>query len=358
MGQSTITLQMLVDTAMSNGDTAPALATGGFSDQPALRIADTVMTAMLLGGPNGQPMNWKFNRANVTPFPTISWQQDYFVPGVVTLGWLEHCWACDINGTSQPKRKFQMEVRKDLDTTYIQTGYAGKISWLPNRLLLTGTWGATELQTITGQNNPGPGVVYTNPIGASSQPANPITQITDPNGNLWVVTVYGTCGSVQPSWPASPVYPTLDSPSTTATTVIDGGVTWTSVNPEGQGFRLNPIPPQTGIVWTINPVMQVRLKKFTSLGQTLDPVPDDYYALFEEGFLAQCYRRHPDRKVRAKFPQEWNLWLRALENAIQMANREQDDFGFVPSENIMQSGTAMYPNQQTPAWPWSGVAGY
>jgi hypothetical protein len=84
VGNSSLTLQNIFDDAMSNAELAPGLATGGWSDQPALRIANSVMTAMLAGGPNGQPFNWKWNRFNVTPFPTISWQQDYFVPNLVT----------------------------------------------------------------------------------------------------------------------------------------------------------------------------------------------------------------------------------------------------------------------------------
>ena len=32
-------------------------------------------------------------------------------------------------------------------------------------------------------------------------------------------------------------YPTLTTPSTTATTVIDGTVVWTAINPDGQGFN-------------------------------------------------------------------------------------------------------------------------
>lgn len=353
-GQSNTTLQQIVDDSMSNAELAPCLATGGWSDQPALRVGNTVMTSILLGGPNGQPFNWKFNRANATPFATISWQQDYFVPGLVNLGWLESSWANEFTNTSQPKPKFQMEVHKDLDITYNQTGYPGKVCWLPNNLLLTGTWGATELQTITGQNNPGPGAVYTNPLtSTTNQPNNPITQITDPNGNLWVVTTYGTCGNTQPTWTVSPVYPTFTSPNIGASTVADGSVVWTAINPNGQGFRLSPIPPQTGVVWTINPVYQMRILQFTSLGQTLDPLPDDYVDYFREGFFCQLYRRSPDPKVRAKFTQEWPLWLRGLDMAIRQANREADDFGFYPgTPGVMETGVGNA--WLGPAWPWAG----
>jgi hypothetical protein len=352
-GQSNTTLQQIVDDAMSSAELAPCLATGGWSDQPALRVANTTMTSILLGGPNGQPLNWKFNRANCPPFPTISWQQDYFVPSLVNLGWLESCWANQFTNTSQPKPKFQMECHKDLTTTYNQTGYPGKVCWMPNSLLLTGTWGATELQTITGQNNPGPGAVYTNPLTTINQPNNPITQITDPNGNLWVVTTYGTCGNTQPVWTNPTVYPTFINQTISASTVADGTVVWTAVNPNGQGFRLSPIPPQQGCVWTINPIYQMRILQFTSLQQTLDPLPDDYVDYFRDGFFCQLYRRSPDPKVRAKFTQEWALWLRSLDMAVRQGSREELDFGFVPSSaGVMETGYGG--GYLGPAYPFAG----
>ena len=185
---STVTLQTIVDDAQSMGDLAPALAAGGFSDAPALSIANDVMSAMLLGGPAGQPMNWKWNRFNVPTFVTISWQQDYFVPGVVNLAWIESSWAVYINMTSTPKYKQQLEVKKDLLVDWLQTGYPGKICWMPNDLLQTGVWGQTSLASVSGLTNPGPGVAYINPLGSNQTPVNPTTCVKDSFGNLWAVT--------------------------------------------------------------------------------------------------------------------------------------------------------------------------
>ena len=348
---SSYDLQSVVDIASANGDTAPALATGGFSQQPAIQIANMVWQTMINGGPNGQPFNWKWNRFNVTPFPTISWQQDYFVPGLVQLAWLESAWGIQFTNTSQPKPKIPLECHKDLMVTYQQTGYPGKVYWIPNRLAQVGTWGATEISTPTGQNNPGPGVVYTNPTTVTTQPSNPITVIADTFGNLWTVTTYGTCGNTNPFLSnLNPVYPTLTSPATVATTATDGGVVWTAVNPDGQAIRLNPIPPQQGMVWTINCVGQLRITQFTTLSQSLGVLPDDYYMYFVDGFLAQCYRRNPDPKIRARFKDEWAIWLKSLSDAVRQASHEQDDFGFVPSEPIMDSGRGSV--FLGPAYPW------
>lgn len=347
---STIQLQEVVDDAFDLGDVAPALATGGSSMAPALSMANDVMQTLINGGPGGQPYNWKWNRFNLPAFPTISLQQDYFIPNLNNLGWMESAWAVNINQTSQPKQKIPLEVHKDLLPTYYQTGYPGKISWLPNKILMTGTWGADPLgptegnpsgQTTvvgpneSGQQNPGPNVIYTSPLGTLQTPINASTCITDPNGNLWALTTFGTCGSTQPTWPSSPAYPTYRQPTTVATTVTDGTCTWTAINPNGQGIRLNPIPPQTGVVWLIIPVGQMRAPRFFNLSQYLNPIPDDFEWAFKQGFFAECYRRSPDPKIYNKYATQRQLWLDALDKAVRQADREMDDFGFYPTSMVI-----------------------
>lgn len=367
---STIRLSEIVDDASSLGDVSPALATGGLSDQPALSIANDVMQLMVNGGPLGQPFNWKWNRFNVKPFVTISYQQDNFIPGLNNLGWLESAWASNINQTSVPKQNIPLEVHKDLEVTYAQTGYPAKMCWIPNDQMQTGTWGASPLgPTVTtpsgntagfglnagGLQNPGPGVIYTNPFGILQTPANATTCITDPNGNLWVLTTFGTCGVTQPIWTNPQVYPTFQFPNLVATTVTDGSSIWTAINPKGQGIRLSPIPPQTGIVWQIQPVGQMRCPRFTTLSQLLNPVPDDYATYFKQGFFAECFRRNPDPKVRAKYPMERQIWLDSLDKAVRQGDREMDDVGFFPGTNVMDTGWCANPiNPAQPYGPWSG----
>ena len=366
MGNSTIQLKTICDDAASLGDVSPALATGGFSDQPALSIANTVMKSMLLGGSRAQPFNWKWNRFLVPPFYTISFQQDYFIPGLVNLGWLENCFGANVNQTSIPKQKIPMEVRKDLNITYNQTGYLDKICWIQNNQCQTGTWGeppfgpttgnlsgqTTIIGTnFTGLQNPGPGVIYTNPIGLIQSVINATTCITDPNGNLWVLTTFGVCGFSEPSWPTNPVYPTYLNPTIVATTVADGTCVWTAINPFGQGMRLNPLPPQSGIVWLIYPIGQMRIPTLKSLQDTIEPIPDDWEDYFKEGFFCECYRRNPDPKVRARYPDEYKRWMQNLDNAVSQGSREMDDYGFFPSSagvmDMSYGGSTI-----SPAWPF------
>lgn len=363
---SSIRLSEIVDDASTLGDVSPALATGGFSDAPALSIASDVMQAMVNGGPMAQPYNWKWNRFNVPAFPTISYQQDYFIPGLVSLAWLESCWASNINQASIPKVKPQaIEVKKDLLVTSDQTATPVKICWMPNNLLQSGTWGEAPLgptagvpsgdtngfgSNATGQQNPGPFVIYTPPIGAIQNPTNASTCISDPNGNLWSLTTFGTCGATQPAWPTVITYPTTPSPNIVATTVTDGSCVWTAINPKGQGLRLGTLPPQSGIVWLIQPVAQLRAPRFTSLQQTLEPIPDDYATFFKQGFFAECYRRNPDPKVRAKYPLERQMWMEALDHAVRQADREMDDVGFYPGTSVMDNTFGIW--RQNAAYPF------
>ena len=84
-------------------------------------------------------------------------------------------------------------------------------------------------------------------------------------------------------------------------------------------------------------------------------VPDDYYQTFVDGCMAEAYRRNPDAKIRARFKDEWTLWLKSLNDSFKFANKEQDDFGFYPSDPIMETGAGsiwLGPAAPYPGWPW------
>jgi hypothetical protein len=422
MGNSSYTLQNLVDIARTRGDIAPALPVGGSFETIALSAANDAMTWMLAGNAKGSPYNWKFNRINIPPFFINSYQQDY-ASNIVNLGWLESCGAYNTSSTQYPKPFRVVEVRKDVLLTNNQTGNLAKIQWMDNDNLTYGKWGLSQLLSLTGLQNPAAGVVYTDPLGLTSMPANPITQVKDAAGNFWMLTGFGTCGTFNPFAPVSssvvisggtvtvtapnglsvgsivaasglatitglngvsltvltasptqftaattlgdatdtigtfsilPVYPTFTKATVLATTVTDGSVVWTAINPKGQGFRINPMPTQTGPVWQIAPIGQARIAPFVRLQQLLDPIPDDYFTFFKDGFFAQCYRYHPDPKLRVKFESEYNIWKSSLNEAVSKASTEMDDFSFVPSMNVMDTGWAFNPvNPAMPYGPWA-----
>ena len=444
MSQSSYTLLQLVDMARSHGDLAPVLPTGGYFETVALSAANDTMTDMLLGSARGSRFNFKFNRILINPWFISSWQQDYASPQT-NLGWLESCLAYNTSSPSfsgfsasgkpsitTPKFTAVIEVKRDILLTGPngQGQYVPKIAWMENDTLTFGQWGQSTQNSLSGLFNPGPGAVYTNPLGLTAIPINPITQVQDAAGNLWILTPttpfntnggYGACGNFNPFTPTStavtisggtvtvtapnglsvgtvvvgagfatltglnglsltvltasptqftaattlsngtdtagtfsiaPVYPTFSKQTTVATTVMDGTVQWTAVWPKGQGFRISPMPSQTGPVWQIAPVGQSRIQQFTNLKQVLDPIPDDYFRYFKQGFFAYCYLASPDPKVRARFAEEKRLWMESLNLAVSQGSREDDDWSFVPTNaSVMDTGTS-YSSQVSPCWPY------
>lgn len=347
MPASTVTLRNVVDDAMRFGDIKPVLQVAGSSQEPALTIANDVMNELV-----SVKFNWKWNAFNVPVFQTISWQNDYAVPGITNLGWLVNGVLIDINNTQIPKRKYVMECVRDLQPTSASFGRPFQASWLDIRNMLFGSWGSgatTPNTNNTGQTNPGPGIVYTQPLGAASTPSNPVTQIIDSNGNSQVIDwtfiapgATGTCGGSTPAWPAAN--------SAAGVTTLDGSVRWVTVDPYGQGIRLQMIPAQAGVVWQIMLTAQFKPVRFTSLGQTLNPMPDDFSSYFMQGFRAYCYQRSPEDKIRAKFAGEYALWQKKLSESEAKADRETESFGAYPSTDIMGGWGVPNPG---PAWPYT-----
>jgi len=356
MANSTTTLASVVGFAKTFPDVAPVVqsAVGGASLQPALTIATDTMVEML-----AEPFNWKWNRFLMPTFFTNSWQQDYAL-NVVNLGWLEHGFLVDINNTAFPKPIYTLEVVKDLESTSTQYGIPGQACWLPNDQLYYATWGADDTGNSTRGRNPQPSQTLVNPLSTTAAPSNPILQIRDQNGNLWAVTTFGTTGATIPTAfttgnaPDPLNFPTQDNPTLAATTVTDGTVVWTAVNPKGQGIRCNPLPPQTGITYQFNLVGQWRPFAFSSgpfsdFKQTLEPIPDDYANWFRAGFVAMAYSHSPDKQIRGKADQKKLDWIEAMRKARIAGDRERDNAGFYPANSILPQPFPIYPG---PAYPF------
>lgn len=338
MPQSTITIQSIVDHARTFSELAPILSISGYEKEPALTIANDTIVTMLSPG-----MNWKWNRMILPVFYTNPGQQDYGIPGVYNLQWLERSVMVDINNTALPKPKWPIEVVRDLPETAWQINRIGQVSWIYNNQLNTGTWT--------------PNTTFVAFIGTpqSTQQPPPINVITDPNGNLWVVsnnaTQNVTTGSVQPTWPSNPTYPTYSNPSTPTTTVNDGTVVWSALNPYGQGFRVNPLPAYGSLFYQIMMVGQKRPPTFTTLKNTIDPVPDDFASFFRQGFIANTYRHSPDPRIRDKHMAAKQEWLASMQQALTQSMREREEAGFYPSESLMNNGYPLYIGPANPFYP-------
>jgi hypothetical protein len=370
-------LRTIVEACLQRSDLAPQLAVAGSSLQPALDIANEVMNTMIRGGayamPDGriksaQRMNWKWNRLNCIPNPlgvisqignfgsgtflTNAFQQDYAVPGIFNVDWIEEAPYFNINTLQQPKQVMWADPKRNLSKEYVSTGtLSWKICFLPNSMLDYGIWGQTAQQNVDGLNCPGPGVTYTVPLGAGVAPNNPVTQIVDSNGNLYALTTYGACGSSTPAFPSTVTYPTTAAPTATATQVSDGTCVWTALNPNGMGFRLSCPPYGNSVVWLFRVVVQMLPPIFTSLNQTLGVLPDDLIPFFRNGFEALCIHKSNDPKVRARFEGPtgmWSMWIQSLQAAVMSGTKEQEDQVMVPDGPQMSTGMVTVPNPLYP----------
>ena len=329
-----LTIQNIVDSVRIMPDLAPVFMTqvGGYSDQPALTIANEVFQYMF-----GTAFPWKFNQTIVPAFYSNSYQQDYAVPGVTNLAWLQSGDVVCINNTAIPKFRPQVEIVRQLpriSTSPMAGPWFGvqkfQVCWLPNSQLYYGTWGATNSGNATTGNNPVAHSVYTSPLSAGgSQPSNPITQIQDANGNFLVLTTYGSEGTTAPLAAAN-------SPAGTTAGGSGASTVWTVVDPNGQGFRIAPTPSATGIEWQFNLVGQAKPPSiFTSLDSLISPIPDEYSHIFRQGFITTAYRYSPEQKVRQLYPQEMQMWTKSLMDARMQSDREPESYSFQPTEGIV-----------------------
>ena len=365
--QSTYTAQNVYDDLVARGDLDPGWDMAGYSVRPILNILNKTFEA-ICGGERMFP--WKWNEFLLPLFVYNSWQQDYALvggpgqmpnnggPSVTSLAWLQEGVAVDINNPSMPKPYGWVKVGRNQQrstATYV-TNSAWRnpicgVNFLPNNLLYYGTWGAAQTGNATWGNNPQINQTITNPLGnGSSMPSNPICQIQDSNGNFLVLTQYGITG-------ASPPAAAANAPA--GTEVDDGSCIWTVVDPYGQGIRVSPVPSQTGTVWQINLLGQMKPTKFSAADsleeQTLFPLTDDYYERFLDGAVAECYGYNPNAKIRAKRDEARKAWLDSIVALRKQVDREWDFNKIVPSRTIIGAGGAgPSPAALGAGWPLGG----
>jgi hypothetical protein len=219
-----------------------------------------------------------------------------------------------------------------------------------------GNWKVTNINdtvptapviTVTMAVNPGTyesgGII--NGTAPLSQPDNPITQIVDANGNFLLLTTYGTEGTTAPLAARNAV---------PGTTVSGTGATtqWTVLDPNGWGFRFTPVPSQTGTEWQFNVTAQMKPVRFYSLSQTLAPLPDEFESHFREGFIAQLYKRSPEKAVYAKFKDMYAVWKESLNSMRVKEDRELEENKFIPSRTVFGAARSRN-NFQGGAWPYN-----
>jgi hypothetical protein len=344
MGNSNVKLQRIVDGVSAIGDLNPLFAsTGGYAAEPALTIANDVASELF-----SERFPWKWNQRKIPPFFLIPRQQDYAQLGIFNIGWLTSAYRIDLNSNVIPPNSWPVEVVRDLKISRVYAGWPTRICWLPNDQMEQGPW-------------PGPLYTYTDPLGQVQTPYNAWTNITDDDGNILVLTEFGTTGLTPPQappWVPPPQTPNLPPPENwpIGQVIQDGTCEWTVADPDGQGFRIWPPPPDSSAnTWLIRAFGQKKTPYFSSLQQKLNPIPDDQIKWFRDGFVAYAHRYSSNPNVVKRFEQMRENWLQAMAAAAKQGDREDEGYGFFPANGLMSPEWVNDPGPGNPYWRnWGG----
>ncbi len=326
MGNSTIKLADMYDTVTVRGIPDPRQGASGYGTKLALQIGSDVMADLVC-----ERFNWKWNNQVGTPFYTNSWQQDYpqLAQAGGPIGWGEDSDAIDINNTALPKPLINVKWRRGLSRTSLSRWLTENLCWMYNKDLTIGVW-------------PGASVTFYPLLGNGPQAQNPLLNMLDANGNILIVTTFGTTGSTAPSLPAA---------SAEGTTVTDGSVVWTCVSPTSQGFRIDNLPSSTGPTLMIVPKYQLDPPTFTTLQQTLDPIPDSYSRHYRRGLQAACLEASENPADQKRGAEMKVTWLNALVDAIKQGDRELNIYQLQPAVPVVEQRYGHY-GKRTAADPY------
>lgn len=332
---STWTAQRLIDYARVFPWTTPAVGVAGYNAEPAVSFLDDIVKKII-----AESNPWKWNAQKFPQILTQPYQQDY--PTSVSqakLGWLQSGILVDINNPNQSRAVLPFQAVQNLLPTFI-TARPQKGCWITNGIARTATWGGN------GPFDPGPNTLYTNPLvlDGGGPGNNPWTALTDPNGNIQVLTTYGVTGGSQPSWPGPN--------AGVGTTTNDGSVVWTVQDPNGVALRIDALATFNSPVWAIFMLYQMKPPNITALNQNIFPIPDDLSYLVKAGFLAYCMKQAKPEEFAVSYAE----WLADIQKALGSSDREATEFGFYPAQPIQGGGSegTGVSTYGYPGWPgWS-----
>lgn len=308
MGNSTKSIQSVYDTIVAKGVPDPRMNASGYGDTLALELASQVLAELIC-----DRYNWKWNRATATPFLTNSWQQDYpqLAQAAGPIGWGEDCDEIDINNSVMPKPLWNIKWRRGLSRTNTNSWRPMQICWMYNNELTLGFW-------------PGADVVYSPLLTQTAQLQNPLMSMRDANGNILIVTGFGTTGTTAPQLAAN---------SAEGATVDDGSVVWTCVSPTSQGFRLDVLPSATGPAYQLIPYYQLDPPVIISYDQMINPVPDSFSRFFYRGLESECLIASPNPADKSRGEAAKVAWLNALLDSKRQGDRELNVYGLIPASS-------------------------
>lgn len=282
MSQSTITVQSVVNYASQHTELMPLIGVGGYTNEPALSIANDVLAELL-----AQPFPWKFNRKVAPVLVTQQWKQDYKFAGAsaFTINGGAAIALASANGITESGTTATVNTIEPHnfnvgDTVYLTgctvSGYNSVFTQTPSGSSWSGGYTILTTPTTTSFT-----ITATGGLGTSGAPG--ITDLgwleyatminmndTSASPYVWYLTAVRTLE------PANRQF----QPDRVSVFSDDGAGTVTI------RLRYLPGPQPMGITLAY----QQRPTLITSLSSTWSPFPDEYAYVYRQMFLAHAYR--------------------------------------------------------------------
>jgi hypothetical protein len=335
---STVTIQTVANLARIHVELAPVVDVGGFTGEPTLSLANSVLQEVLsptmeVEGGASVALDWKWNRAEMPMFPTAPNKQDYQIAGAsaFSLGSTQQGWSVDLTTNNGLTQSAGVVTVKTIENH----GFAiGDVVYLYNLTLANGTasaYNATLTQNGTSSTWTG-GVTITG-TGAKSFTFAGVTAETSGAAGI---TDYGWLagGTMVGIATNSAIFPTrhLYAVRDQQPYGVSGDPVKVNVIQDlGTGIiriRFTPVPGNT--IWGVNLVYQKKAPLITSLSGFWTPIPDELGYVYRQGFLAMSYRYVNSTRA----DREWAKFQAAIFKAVGADDREASDRHLVPEDGF------------------------
>lgn len=288
----TLTVQSVVNLASTHTELMPLANVGGYSNEPAISLANDVLSELLMGGDKLGPFPWKCNRATTNLFVTAYGKNDYLWAGAsaFTLVGSGVGAAIDLKSNNGITVAASVVTVKTLEphgfavgNTVYMTGnadapYNSAFAAGPQASQWSGGWVIATVPTPTsftfastaGQTITSGASGITDMGWLENFTFVDMTDISYPQFIRYGITVR-----------TLPPYSRVGSFPDRLSLVQDLGTGVVK-------FRVQPLPGNTPLGILI--VYQKAAPTLTALSQFWGPFPDEYNAMIRQAFLARAFR--------------------------------------------------------------------
>jgi hypothetical protein len=333
---STITLQSVVNLASTHLDLLPLASVGGYTDEPALSLCNDVIQTLL-----AEPLDWRFNRAEMNMFVASPNRQDYLFAGATlfSLGSgqsagidLSSNTALSISGTTVTIKTLEQYNGAVGDVCYIRGTGSNYDSTLTQNGITSSFGGCTY--TITVIN----GLTITATVSGGTP--------TSTSGSAGITDFGWLCGvtlvNINTNTAVFPTYHPEAVRNIQPTSVAGRPEKVCVIQDLGTGvlkIRLYPVPG-FGAIWGLNCVYQKKAPLKSALsGGTWAPFPDELSFVYRQGFLAKGYRYINSPRSEAE-EQKFQL---AIRTALGADERETADVQLYPAVGFQTNDYIFWP---------------